>query len=320
MKTVFRIILLLLMLVLTSAGLKACENMSVRDAAFQEERDVHRLCLITKADDTQAEETSEKLQAWLAQFGQDLNVEFRQLSASDQTIAWTEYGLPSAPPATPVVVLSGYHRYDRKGFLIDHWDATPTAAELEQLRTSPAREEIRRAVLERVAVVLYVPGAGGQTSNTESMLQGVVAAWAKKERLGLGFVRVERDDPQERLLLAFLGIKPVGPDWVAAAFGRGKLMTPLVGEEITEDNLNEKIALLLGDCSCLRSASSLGVDLPLVWSPAFDKQVVLLRAGAGPASQATIGLSVRSSLLWTLALLVLMTSLATFLVMRLRRR
>ncbi|MBI4581685.1 MAG: hypothetical protein HY718_18460 [Planctomycetes bacterium] len=261
-----------------AAWLVACDYTSVRDAAFKEPRDVHRLAVIGDPDDAQPGRTHERLTAWAASLGDSLNLMVVRIDPEAPDVKWEEYGIPSAPPSLPVVTLSGWRRLERKGFLIDHWEPEPSDKDLELIRTSAAREAIRQEAGRRVAVLVYVAGDDPEASaRIAKLLDTVVDAWNKKQPLGLAVVRVSRTDERERLLLAFAGIRASGPDWVAVAFGRGKLMQPLQGDEITAETLDEQIELLAGECTCLRSPSSLGVDLPLMWSKDLDATVDMMR-------------------------------------------
>ena len=254
----------------------ACDT-TVRDAAYEDPRDVHRLCVMGKSGDPSTRHLGEELVNWLGSAGSGLNLELIHVSVDDPNARWTDYGIPSAPPSWPVVVLAGRRTLDRTSFFIDHWEPGPTDAELERLRTSPARERIRQEVGRRLALLLYVRGTDPTAGAAEKVLESTVNAWGKKEPAGLEIVRVDRADQRERLLLSFIGAPPSGPDWVAVVFGRGKLMPPLQGPEITESRLDELLQALVGECTCLRSPASMGVDLLMLWDEALDRRVVKLR-------------------------------------------
>jgi hypothetical protein len=261
----------------------ACDDVTLRDAAFKEPRDVHRLCVIGRPDDVTARRMHERLENWLASSATHLNVELASAAPDEPGVRWAEYGLPSAPPSSPVIVLAGRRTFERKSFFIDHWESAPSAEDLEQLKTSPVREAIRREVVRRLAVLLYIPGTGGAAGPTEKVLDSVVKTWGEKEPLGLAVIRASRSDERERLLLSFVGAGKSGPDWVAVVFGRGKFTPPLQGKDVTEARLDELIEPLVGECTCLRSPASLGVDIPMVWDKALDAAVVPLRtADIGP--------------------------------------
>jgi hypothetical protein len=267
------------------ASVRACESATLRDAAFNEPRDVHRLCVIGKANHLATRTLHDQLASWLKSSGAGLNLELMAAWVDDPNAAWAEYGIPSAPPTCPVVVLAGRRTFDRKSFFVDHWELGPTAAELELLRRSPAREVIRREVGRRLALLLYVPGTDDGAGRAAKVLEATIATWAKKEPAGLKVVRVDRSDPNERLLLSFIGVRQAGPDWVAAVFGRGKLTPPLQGTEITESRLDDLIQPLVGECTCMRPPASMGVDLLMLWDDVLDKAVVKLRTDSAPPKE-----------------------------------
>jgi len=271
---------------------RACEDLTVRDAAFLYPRDVHRLCVIASADDPAAHKTYQRLEAWLLGEGKDLNVELVRVQADRAGVEWKEYGIPSAPPSLPVVVLAGRRTAERRFFFIHHWDPAPSAEDLERLKKSPVRQALRRELGRRLAVLLYVPRTGqdahapddsdtARQPGASDLLQIVIDTWSAKESHGLALARVDRSDIREQVLLSFIGVGSTGPDWVAVVFGRGKFMPPLVGDQVTEAGLNEQLETLVGGCTCLRSPVTLGVDLPMQWDEALDQAVVPVGPGLG---------------------------------------
>jgi len=263
--------------ILISRAVPACDKMTVRDAAYREERDAHRLCLIAKQDDPRAEAMAKRLDAWLGA-ASDFNAKYLRVDIGDPKVQWRDYGLPSAPPSAPVVVLAGFHALERQAFFIDYWEPEPSDEDLDILKDSPARQRLRQELPRRIAVLLYISNAEGENPAAASAINETAEFWNRREATGLAVVRVNRSDKRERLLLTFAGIKADGPDWAALAFGRGKLMPPMQGGEITKGRLDEQIQVLLGDCTCLRSPSSLGVDIPMLWEAAIDDGVIALRA------------------------------------------
>lgn len=265
----------------------ACENQFVRDVAFWEDRDIHRLSVIFRKGDAAGPAIRERLERWLSTLQPDFNLELHTLIADDPSVRWSDYGLPSAPPTTPVVVLSGYRSFECSAFYIDHWEPEPSYAELDELKTSPAREAITRAAAGNLAVLLHIPAIGAIDPRVQKVKDSVIRSYAG-EILRVTDIQVDRNDMRERILLSFLGIKPDGVEWLALVFGRGKVMPPLQGEEITEANLQSQLAELKGDCSCLRSTLSMGVDLPMVWNADRQQSVVTL-ASLTPASNWPVG-------------------------------
>ena len=306
----------------------ACEDATVRDAAFTESRDVHRLCVMAGADDPAGQELYDRLDAWFKTSGTNLNVELVRVDADDPAVRWEEYGIPSAPPSLPVTVLAGSRYIERRRFFIDYWEPGPTPENLERMSASPARDAIREEVVRGLAVLLYFPGTDGDAGSAEPVLDAVVKHWSAEVPLGLSVVRADRSDDSERLLVSFTGVKEQGPDWVAVVFGRGKLMPFLEGAEITEAGLNELITPLVEECTCLRPPSGLGVDIPMRWDDSDDSAVARLRpSGEGvdgllddPLAGSSIVRRVMTTAAWTFAGLVLTVVIGTGATIRVRNR
>ncbi len=137
----------------------ACDTGMVRDAAFDQPRDGYRLCVIAHSDDPQRQEILGRLSAWLESTGGSLNLELVDVDADDADVRWSDYGIPSAPPELPVVVLVGKRPENGKDFFVDYWLPEPTAEDLDVLRTSPVREAIRHEVVKNLAVLVHVRGS-----------------------------------------------------------------------------------------------------------------------------------------------------------------
>jgi len=249
----------------------ACNTGSVRDAGFQTKRDVHRLCVFTNASDAEGEAIFGRLRSWLDGDGKYLNVALDRVDGNDGSVHWENYGIPSKPPSVPVVALVGLMPASpRRAFVIGHWEPTLNDSDLAALLTSPAREALKRAITDVWAVVLYSPGANAEEKK-EPLLKSVSEKWATDHPPGISIVSFDRNDPRERLLCLFAGLKPSGPDWAGVVFGRGKLMAPpMEGGNITENNLNQLLNGLTVPCTCLQQSMTLGLDLPMTWEPEFD--------------------------------------------------
>ena len=278
----------LALVLLTLSGLSvpsavACNDGTVRDAAFTRPRDIHRLCVIARSDDPSGAAITRQLAAWLAKSGTGLNIELIDVAAEAAEVAWDDYGIPSAPPVLPVVVLAGRRSAKRTSFFIDYWQPAPTAEDLERLRDSPAREAIRRQIGRNLAVLVYVSGTGPHAGQAKALIERLSAARSQPGQLGVATVQVDRSDPRERILLSFIGVKPDGPDWVGVVFGPGKFMTPLAGDAITEAQLTGLLDGLAGECTCMQSPSRLGTDIPMLWQAA-DQQTLVRLAPPGDAT------------------------------------
>ena len=249
----------------------ACNSGSVRDAAFQAKRDMHRLCVFTTSKDSQGDAIYERLRSWLETDGQQLNVVLERVNADDPSVRWDEYGIPGQPPSLPVVALIGLMpTTPRRPFVIDHWEPTLSDADLAALKASPARDEVKRTIADVWAVLVYSPGANAEQSKA-GVLKAVEKQWDTEHAPGISIARLDRIDPRERTLRSFVGIEPTGPDWVGVVFGRGTLLAPpLQGDDITESNLNRLLTGLTIPCTCLQQSMTLGLGLPMTWEPELD--------------------------------------------------
>lgn len=267
---------LLLGLAVSAAAL-ACEYLTVRDSAFVEPRDVHRLVLFTAEGDEGADAIARRLADRLGLHGEDLNLGFEQVAVDGEGIDWSSFGIPGPPPSTPVTALVGSNQRSGKPFFIKHWIPAPTEEELNALIASPFRDQLAERLIREVAVIVHVPGTTDAREDVTDLLAGVEAEWDEKEKCGVSRMTLNRTDPGEELVLSFLGVPDGGPDWVGVFFGRAKAMDPWTGEEIQEADLHHQIETLVGECNCLQTAGSLGVDLPMVWTKARDDRRTFLR-------------------------------------------
>ena len=257
-------------------GASACE-IRVRDSAFRVARDVHRLYVIAEPSDPSAGVATEQLRKWLDDIEGDLNLEVERVDANDPEFDWRSIGIPSAPPRIPVTVLVGRSPGTANSFVIDHWEPSPTADELSGVDSSPVRRRLANQLARDLAVLIYAPLDPSDKDDTINGLLSEIEKRNSDERIGVSAITLDRSDPEETLLCRFMGIRPDRPDMLCVAFGRGKMMIPpLIGDEITADNIHSLLSQIRQACSCSKPLSTMGVDLPLVWSEAIDSTVVLM--------------------------------------------
>lgn len=276
-----RVVVVTVAAMLSLSPVWACDSGTVRDAAFYDRRDVHRLCVIGAREDASAADAHDRLDTWLQTQGKDLNLDIERVNADDDGVHWAKYGIPTVPPRLPVVALVGEFSPGRS-FVIDHWEPAPTEDDLAVLLASPARARLTSAILESWAVILYSPGADEDSRALQAVFDAVEKRWAVEQAPGVSVVRFDRADPRERLLCNFIGIEPSGPDWAGVVFGRGKLLAPpLQGEEISEDHLNQLFQGLAVPCTCLQESLTLGLDIPMAWHEGLDAKVTSLAPPQG---------------------------------------
>ncbi|MCG3199032.1 MAG: hypothetical protein GHCLOJNM_03540 [bacterium] len=300
----------------------ACDDATVRSAAFYDKRDHHRLTLMAPTGDPKADEIDQRLAAWAKTASGEFNVAYRRIDPNDPNIPWSEYGIPSAPPSFPVVVLSGTSRADKRFFLIDHWEPAPTGSDLRLLVDSPSRDALREELGKRIAVLLYIPGKGPAAGKAEPELRKVVESRAQGP-LGVSILRVERNDPNERILISFTGTEARAEDWVAVVFGPGRLRNPLMGGAISAAALNDQIDQVIENCTCLRPVSSYGVDLPMRWSEALSLAALSLPEEGveeEPVKEAFgIARAAYAPAAWTLGAMVVLVAGWAYLILRRRK-
>jgi hypothetical protein len=302
----------------------ACEDMTVRDAATLEPRDSHFLTLIARPGDERGDELDRRLSAWLVEGASGLNLELRRVDPGDTAVDWQEsVGIPSPPPTSPVTVFSGRNLTENRTFFVDYWEPGPTEEDLAVLADSPTRNKIRELCPKHVGVILYSPGSdASRTESIRQTFQKVATTWKEMEALGIEVLEFDRKDPRERTLAAFFGLPPEGPDWTAVLFGRGKATPPLEGTAIEEVGLNEKLAALAAECTCLQTASSFGVDLPMVWKSQHDAAYIPMRTDIPeeetPALLAGISPRAAGPMIGAVAFLILAVILVTLMLFRRR--
>jgi len=171
----------------------ACDYYCLRDAAYDQQRDMHRLCVVARtADDPQAMVIHQQLGRWLETDARTMNLRLYYLAADDPELQWSDFGIPFTPDAgtpLPVTLLVGHQTVGARSWIIDSWLPGPTEAQLADLLNSPARDAIRREVGRRVAVFLYIPGSSPDLQAARRAYEAVASEWTPKERAGFAFVQ-----------------------------------------------------------------------------------------------------------------------------------
>jgi hypothetical protein len=171
---------------------------------------------------------------------------------------------------------------------------------VDQLLDSPAREEISRRLLDDHSVV-WVLLESGQAERDEKAFLTLSAEIARLEetlelpepaaedllsaeteplKLIFSSIRVRRDDPAERALVAMLlNVEPDLNDpefssepMIFPVFGRGRALYAIVGQGIVPTTIEEAARYLTGACQCTVKAENPGADL--VMAVDWDRWVV----------------------------------------------
>jgi hypothetical protein len=177
-------------------------------------------------------------------------------------------------------------------------------ATFKALLDSPARSDIAKQLEEGKACVMVLLTGSDEAANTEAekavktlfkdIAEGKVELYTMPPAYGFagdeqpeppkiefGYVKVKRDDPQEKWLVDFLlSLEPDLKDeqfanqaMVFGVFGRGRALPPFVGKGINPDNLLDCIDFVTGACSCTVKDQNPGMDLLFTkdWWSAAEK-------------------------------------------------
>lgn len=194
--------------------------------------------------------------------------------------------LPGAPP-----VWSGNLSEDIARSLID----------------SPVRRELTRRIMDgQSAVFLFVEsGNAARDDKAYKMLESTVREMREtlsipeqapvespqfvpisedgpELRIDFSIIRISRDDPAEDMLIRMLdGSEPDLADYrdypmTFPVYGRGRALYALVGDGISERNVQESCVFLIEACSCQVKALNPGVDLLVTadWESSLQGQWV----------------------------------------------
>ncbi|HNR32826.1 MAG TPA: hypothetical protein PKI11_18185 [Candidatus Hydrogenedentes bacterium] len=273
---------------IAEASAWACDSGTVRDAAFSRQRDVHRLCVFAAHGDPDGDAIAERLDTWLTARGDAHNLRIERVFPDDPEVTWSDYGIPSRPPRLPATALIGESVPSGNPFVIGGWEPAPE--DFDGLLDSPARETIKAALATHWAVLLHAPELSNQsdtsdTSESEAIIGAACATWAEKQPPGLAVVRLQRDDPRERIVCALARIPPQGPDWLGVVFGKGTLLAPpLTGDDISEDSLNRLLETLATPCTCLHQSVRFGLDLPMLWDDTITERALAMSTPVTPVT------------------------------------
>ena len=222
---------------------------------------------------------------------QHANVTVRLVDLAEQSGAglqrlWRDLG----SPALPLMVLQNTRTPQTERPV---WSGPLTVSNARLLVDSPARRDIVRRILEGHSAVwvLLESGDSAKDSAARALLGETIRDLERKLELpvGLGNAPLSRDEPTERieppLQVRFSLLSLSRSDAAESVFidvllhsekdldhyssepiafpiyGRGRALYALVGKGITEENIREACAFLVGACSCQAKALNPGTDL-----------------------------------------------------------
>jgi hypothetical protein len=158
---------------------------------------------------------------------------------------------------------------------------------LQEIVTSPKREEILETVSQALAAILLIEGdnAGENRRARQAITDAIREMSAQMQGLPKAAIKppavrvIEASSyGRERVLLWSLGLDTARTSQPRAAiiYGRARWIGPLMkGEEITARNLVGILSIIGADCECdLDVAWALGTRLPVRWAPRLHSQAV----------------------------------------------
>jgi hypothetical protein len=159
-------------------------------------------------------------------------------------------------------------------------------SDIEDILSSPKREEILRKAIENYAVVLLIEGTDAQENQkVKEAASGVIELISSQMDMmpktianpPVFAVMDSKSFKRERILLWSLGLdgEEVNEPHVAVIYGRGRWIGPMFkGEEITEDNLANVLFVIGQDCECGFDHRWLqGTMMPARWTDEMQAQV-----------------------------------------------
>lgn len=177
------------------------------------------------------------------------------------------------------------------------WSGPLSAASAGAIIDSPARREIVRWILggESAVWVLVDSGDPEKDNRAASLLREelprlektlklppavdrVSATGAPDLKVGFSMLRLSRSDPEEEALARMLTCSESDLEqytsWPMAfpVYGRGRVLYALVGDGISEENILEACAFLVGPCACELKGQNPGLDLllPVDWEAGIN--------------------------------------------------
>ncbi|MBN2289707.1 MAG: hypothetical protein JXQ83_10280 [Candidatus Glassbacteria bacterium] len=186
-------------------------------------------------------------------------------------------------PSPPLLALLSPHGAGQQEII---WSGSLTAGSAEKITGSRARREIARRILSGEAAVWVLLESGDREKDeaAAALLEGRLEllerslrlpeavdrasrSGAPELRVDFSMLRLSRSDPEEEVLVRLLmhteqdlGLYASVP-MAFPVYGRGRVLYALVGEGISQENIDEACAFLVGPCACEIKALNPGLDL-----------------------------------------------------------
>ncbi|MEN9360682.1 MAG: hypothetical protein RL095_2217 [Verrucomicrobiota bacterium] len=197
------------------------------------------------------------------------------------------------------------------------WNGFADVASADKILASPVRKKLVASLLggesvvwllvrsgkaqEDAAALAALKKAADEAMQKQSLSKSVVAFGkidstteldnhlrsAIPLKLSYSIIEIDRQDPQEEILLAMLGgdAAPAGP-WAAPVFGRGRALPPLPAERFSDGAVENTIGYVCGKCSCTVQSQNPGEDLLLEaeWASHVSAAPVVIEKALPPLS------------------------------------
>ena len=228
----------------------------------------------------------------------------------------------------------------------DVWSGPLEGDAVEAILDSPVRKEIARHILEgKVAVwILLESGSKQQDDEAANLLETQLKKMSETLRISVpelggdqftesdlsvsfSVLRLSRSDPDEKILVQMLlksewDLKTFSKPIAFPVFGRGRALYALVGDGITESNIEMACAFLVGWCSCQVKAQNPGVDLlmsvdwdNMIGDELYSETTLLMESSEPAAIEVTRSNALRRNVLIVLLILILGVAVVTFVVL-----
>jgi hypothetical protein len=272
-----RCTLIAILLFLFASPLTACDVPVYRYALEQWRPDAYDICVVyvepLKPEDRALVDALEALE-------NQANVSVTLLDPHSSLSRKIDPPVP-LPPGTKlpwlVVRSPAGERTDR-----DVWAGSLQAAAVKGLQNSPVRRAIAKRILAGETAVFLLLESGRKDRDeaaARSLQNDLLSLNEPVKRPGrqtvekaapppsaYSMIRVSRNDPCEQVLVQMLLQRDIDladqtEPVVFPVFGRGRVLPPLIGAEITRENLERIGQILTAPCSCNVKRQFPGIDL-----------------------------------------------------------
>lgn len=226
---------------------------------------------------------------------------------SNIALTWRDYSQAAiAPPAGRALPHLIVNYPSVSGIRRTLWEGPLERRTVDALLDSPMRRTVARKLLDRHAAVWVLLRSGNRSADRKAQ-QLLEAELTRLEatlkvpdppdgfgeihtRITFSMVTLDRDDPEEQMLIRMLlGSEPDLDEYadqpmVFPVYGRGLIMYALIGDGINRWTLASAGRFLTGPCSCQVKQNNPGVDLltTLDWDAKVEQLTTYLSGPVAP--------------------------------------